>query len=155
VPDGRYADFIEHFSGKKYPPGNFVDTSGNILGRHEGLIRYTIGQRRGLGQAFGKPMFVCELRPESNEVVLGSDGDLLHSQITIDDINLIAVAGIPSEIRAQVKVRYSQDAVPARILQTGDDEIQIKFESPVRAATPGQAAVIYDGDIVIGGGTIR
>jgi tRNA-specific 2-thiouridylase len=154
VPDGRYADFIEHFTKHKYPKGNFVDTDGNIIGKHEGLIRYTIGQRKGLGNTFGKPMYVVALKPETNEVVLGEEADLLNSQITINDINLIAVENIPEEIHAQVKVRYSQEAVPAIIRQTGEDEIHIRFENPVRATTPGQAAVIYDGDVVIGGGTI-
>jgi tRNA-specific 2-thiouridylase len=154
VPDGRYADFIEHFTKRKYPHGNFVDIKGNIIGTHEGLFRYTIGQRKGLGKAFGKPMYVVELKPETNEVVLGEEGDLLNSQITINDINLISTESIPEEIHAQVKIRYSQDAAGATMLQTGADEIKIKFDKPARAATPGQAAVIYDGDVVIGGGTI-
>jgi len=154
VPDGKYAEFIESYEGRAWPAGDFVDTDGNTLGRHEGIIRYTVGQRKGLGRAFGKPMYVVDVRPESNEVVLGADSDLYHDEVRVRNVNLISVASLGQPVRVTAKIRYNQKDSPASAVQAGDDEIVITFDEPQRAVTRGQAAVMYDGDIVVGGGTI-
>jgi tRNA-specific 2-thiouridylase len=154
VPDGRYAEFIESFAGRRWPPGDFVDANGDILGRHEGIIRYTIGQRKGLGKAFGKPMYVAGIRPESNEVVLGSEDSLFSRKVRMNGINLIAVPSMQGQLRITAKIRYNQEDSPAVAERTGDDEITLTFDDPQRAATSGQAAVMYDGDTVVGGGAI-
>ena len=154
VQNGTYADFIETHTGKHYPEGNFVDKDGNVLGKHKGIIRYTIGQRKGLGIALFKPMFVCEIRPETNTVVLGDNEDLFTTALTVKDINLISVPEIKEPKKYKVKVRYRQQEEPATVQQLDEDTLQIVFDAPQRAITKGQAAVIYDGDIVVGGGVI-
>ncbi|MDR2163989.1 MAG: tRNA 2-thiouridine(34) synthase MnmA [Clostridiales Family XIII bacterium] len=154
VPDGRYADFIESFTGRTWPSGEFVDTDGHVLGRHKGIIRYTIGQRKGLGSTFGRPMYVVDIRPDANEVVLGVDARLPAREVKARDINLIAVPRIDGSMRVTAKIRYNHKDSPAVAEQTGDDEIALSFDEPQRAVTHGQAAVLYDGDNVIGGGTI-
>jgi tRNA-specific 2-thiouridylase len=154
VPDGRYAEFIESFMERKWPPGDFVDANGNILGRHEGIIRYTIGQRKGLGKAFGKPMYVVGSRPKSNEVVLGAEDSLFSREVRMSGINLIATSSIERPMRVTATIRYNQKDSPAVAERTGDDEITLTFDEPQRAVTRGQAAVMYDGDTVVGGGTI-
>jgi tRNA-specific 2-thiouridylase len=154
VPDGDYGSFIEAYTGTDYPSGNFLDTEGNVIGEHSGIIHYTIGQRRGLGKAFGKPVFVTEIRPETNEVVLGEQEDLKGDTVRARDINLISVPVIKEPMRVTAKIRYNQSAQPATATQTDDDEITVTFDEPVRAITKGQALVLYDGDIIVGGGTI-
>jgi tRNA-specific 2-thiouridylase len=154
VPDGRYADFIESFTGQKWPPGDFVDTEGRAIGRHGGVIRYTIGQRKGLGRAFGRPMYVAEIRPDANEVVLGARADLLTREVRVGDVNLIATPRLDGPVRVTAKIRYNQKDSPAVAEQTGEDEMLLTFDEPQRAVTRGQAAVLYDGDTVVGGGTI-
>ena len=155
VPDGDYAAFIENYLNKRYKCGNFVDFNGNILGEHKGLIRYTVGQRKGLGLSLPKPMYVFSLSPENNTVVLGDNDDLFSKSLDATDINLIATDRIESPIMVEAKVRYSHKAQPARVWQTGDDELHVEFMEPQRAITSGQAVVLYDGDTVIGGGTIK
>lgn len=154
VQNGTYADFIETHTGKHYPEGNFVDKDGNVLGKHKGIIRYTIGQRKGLGIALSKPMFVCEIRPETNTVVLGDNEDLFTTTLTVKDINLISVPEIKEPKKYKVKVRYRQQEEPATVQQLDKDTLKIMFDTPQRAITKGQAAVIYDGDTVVGGGVI-
>ena len=154
VPDGDYAGFIENYLGKKYKEGNFVDFDGNVLGTHKGLIRYTVGQRKGLGLALPKPMYVCELCGEKNCVVLGDNDDLFSKTLDAEDINLITTDKIDGSIRVEAKVRYSQKAQPATVWQTEDNRLHIEFDEPQRAITKGQAVVMYDGETVIGGGTI-
>ena len=155
VPDGDYAGFIERYLGKTYPEGNFVDFDGNVLGRHKGLIRYTIGQRKGLGLALPKPMYVCKLCTDNNSVMLGDNADLFSNTLDAYDINLITTDKLDSSIRAEAKVRYSQNAQKATVWQTDDNELHIEFDEPQRAITSGQAVVLYDGETVIGGGTIK
>lgn len=155
VPDGDYAGFIERYLGKTYPEGNFVDFDGNVLGRHKGLIRYTIGQRKGLGLALPKPMYVCKLCTDNNSVMLGDNADLFSNTLDAYDINLITTDKLDSAIRAEAKVRYSQNAQKATVWQTDDNELHIEFDEPQRAITSGQAVVLYDGETVIGGGTIK
>ncbi len=154
VPDGNYADFIEQYRGKKYPAGNFVDREGSVLGQHRGIIHYTVGQRKGLGLAFGQPRYVVSVNPEDNTVVLGTAEDLFTRALVAEDINLISVPEIRAPMRVRAKVRYRQAAQWATAIQTGEDSLRIEFDEPQRAITKGQAAVMYDGDVVVGGGTI-
>lgn len=155
VPDGKYAEFIEQYTGKTYPDGDFVDLDGNVLGTHKGVIRYTRGQRKGLGLALPKPMYVCRTDLDKNLVILGDNADLFSSSLDASDINLMAAERIDSPIRVQAKVRYSQSAAPATVWQTGEDSIHVEFDEPQRAITRGQAVVLYDDDIVVGGGRIE
>ena len=155
VPDGRYADFIEQYTGREYPCGDFVDMEGNVLGTHKGVIRYTRGQRKGLGLALPKPMYVCRTDLDKNLVVLGDNDDLFSSSLDASDINLMAVERIEQPIRVQAKIRYSQSAADAVVWQTGDDRLHVEFDKPQRAITRGQAVVLYDGETVVGGGVIE
>lgn len=154
VPDGDYGSFIERYTGKSYPNGEFVDLDGNVLGEHKGLIRYTRGQRKGLGLALPKPMYVCAIDAPTNRVILGDNSDLFSRELDAEDINLIAADRLEQPIRAEVRIRYSQTAQSATVTQTDEDRLHIEFDEPQRAITSGQAAVIYDSDTVIGGGTI-
>ncbi|MDR0356753.1 MAG: tRNA 2-thiouridine(34) synthase MnmA [Clostridiales Family XIII bacterium] len=154
VRNGAYGDFIEAYTGKRYPDGDFVDFDGRILGRHNGVIRYTVGQRKGLGKAWGSPMYVTAIRPETNEIVLGGNDALFRSELIARDINIISSESLPDPKRVFAKIRSSKEAAPATVVQTDDDELKIVFDEPQRAVTGGQAAVLYDGDIVVGGGTI-
>lgn len=154
VPDGDYAGFIERETGVKSEPGNFVDTAGNILGQHTGIIHYTVGQRKGLGIAFGEPKYVIRLNPKTNEVVLGSHDELMTKEVYIKDINYMALETITEPIRVTGKVRYSAKDVPCMVYPEEDGVIKAVFDDPVRAATPGQAAVFYLGDNVLCGGII-
>lgn len=154
VPDGDYAAFIEHYRKKSYKSGNFVDKNGNILGTHKGIIRYTIGQRKGLGLSLPAPMYVLEKNIEKNEVVLCENSELFSKELDIEETNWIAFDIPPENFSAKVKIRYNQKEEPAKITVTGKSSAHIEFEKPQRAIAKGQAAVIYDGDTVIGGGTI-
>ena len=155
VLNGSYADFIEAYTGKTFPEGDFVDREGNVLGRHKGIIRYTIGQRKGLGLSVPEPVYVCRLDMENNAVVLGRNEDLFSSVLEADDINLISVPEIREPMRLKAKVRYRQKEQWALVTQTGPDRLRVEFEEPQRAITKGQAVVLYDEDTVVGGGTIR
>lgn len=154
VPDGDYAGFIEESTGEKIQPGNFVDMEGNILGQHKGIIHYTVGQRKGLGLALGKPVFVIEIRPETNEVVIGDHEDSLSHTVRANQVNFMSVENIEGEIRVFAKIRYNHKGAWCTVKKTGADEILCTFDEPQRAITPGQAVVLYDGDYVLGGGTI-
>lgn len=153
VPEGDYAKVITEKSKKKYPEGNFVAFDGRILGRHKGIIGYTIGQRKGLGLALPEPMYVCEKRIETNEVVLGVHEDLLKKEMDVSGINWLVSDKVPEKIRAKVKIRYKQEEQSAEINFT-ENGAKVYFDEPQRAISKGQAAVFYDGDIVLGGGTI-
>ena len=154
VPDGNYGDFIEAYTGKKSPAGNIVDLDGRNIGRHRGIIRYTIGQRRGLGVAANMPLYVAGKSALDNTVVLGPDESLFRKSLVARDINLIACERLDGPVRVRAKTRYLQREEPATVEQTADDEIRVEFDSPQRAITLGQAVVMYDGNIVVGGGTI-
>lgn len=154
VPDGDYAAFIERHTGKTFPQGDFIGVDGAKMGTHSGYIHYTIGQRKGLGAAFGKPVFVCGKDPEHNTVTLGESADLMSDTVEAEDINLISVADIKGEMRVTAKIRYNMQAVSGILTVAGDSRLRVKFDSPVRAAAKGQALVIYDGDTVVGGGKI-
>jgi len=154
VPDGDYAGFIERHTGKIFPDGDFIDTEGNILGRHKGIIRYTKGQRKGLGLALKEPMYVFDKSAGTNTVTLCRNDELFAKELTAHDINLIPFDKIDGRIKIKAKVRYNQSEQPAVAEQTDKDTLHIEFETPQRAITKGQAVVLYDGDTVIGGGTI-
>ena len=154
VPDGDYASFIRSFTGRDYPRGEFVDKSGNVLGEHRGLIDYTVGQRKGLGIALGEPKYVTALMPKENRVVLGSNEDLMGRELDAKNFNFIAFDTPPAEFRASARVRYRQAEQPATVRVTGENTVHITFDEPQRAITKGQAVVVYDGDVVIGGGEI-
>ncbi len=153
IPDNDYAAFIKRRTGSLPPEGDFVDQRGNILGRHRGIVNYTVGQRKGLGIAFGKPMFVTRIDAENNQVVLGEQGTEFSLSLYGKNPNFIPFETIKEPIRATAKVRYSAKPAPCTISMEGD-KIKVEFDTPQRAITPGQAVVIYDGDLVIGGATI-
>ena len=154
VPDGDYARVIEINTGKKYPEGNFVTKDGKILGRHKGIIRYTIGQRKGLGLALPQPMYVCEKRTDTNEVVLCTDDELFSRELIADDFNWIAFERPDEPFRAKAKIRYSQSEQPSTVTPLDGGKVKVVFDEPQRAIAKGQAVVLYDGDTVVGGGTI-
>lgn len=154
VPDGDYVGFLERYLGMKFPEGAFLDLNGNVIGKHRGAIRYTIGQRKGLGMGFNKPMYVCRKDMAANTVTLGDNEDLCSRRVVARGVNMIAVSRIDRPIRVAAKVRYTQREEWATLEQTGEDEITLEFDSPQRAVAPGQAAVCYDGEVVICGGRI-
>lgn len=155
VTNGKYTDFIRQHTGKIYPEGNFVDFEGNILGRHKGIINYTIGQRRGLNIVSNSPLYVCEIRSTDNSIVLGTEKQLYKQTIIAKDINLISVPFLETPKRLKAKVRYSHAEQWAMVTQLDMNTLEIQFELPQRAVTKGQAVVLYDGDVVVGGGTIQ
>lgn len=154
VPDGDYGAFLERYTGKTYAPGDFLDTKGNVLGTHQGVIRYTIGQRKGLGIAFGTPMYVKSIDVEHNTVTLAEDADLYEDTLTAADFHWISGQVPDGEIRCHAKIRYRQKEQSATAFPLSDDQVKITFDAPQRAITPGQAVVLYDGDTVLGGGRI-
>ena len=155
VPDGDYAKFIEKYTGKKTPEGDFVDKEGNYIGCHKGIIHYTIGQRRGLGIPAASRLYVCEISPKTNTVVLGDNADLFSSELEADSVNLISVDNLSEPKRVTAKIRYRHKEQPATAWQTPDGILHVKFDEPQRAITKGQAVVMYDGDEVVGGGVIN
>ena len=148
VPDGDYASFIENTTDKVLPTGNLV------LGKHKGIIHYTVGQRKGLGLALGYPAFVLEIRPETNEVVIGTYEESLTYTVRANELNFMSVEQITEPVRIFAKIRYNHKGAWCTVERTGEDEIVCTFDEPIRAATPGQAVVLYDGEYVLGGGTI-
>ena len=155
VPDGDYAKFIEQYTGRKSIPGDFVDTEGNILGKHKGIIHYTLGQRRGLGIPAASRLYVCDISPKTNQVVLGNNEDLFHSELTATKVNLISCESLKEPMRLKAKIRYRHPEQEAVAWQTEDGVLHVRFDKPQRAITRGQAVVLYDGDIVVGGGVIE
>lgn len=154
VRDGDYAKFIEEYTGKTFEKGKFVDKEGNVLGEHKGIIRYTIGQRKGLGLAMPKPMYVCSKSVEENTVTLCEDEELYSTSLDANGFNWIAYEKIDKPIRVCAKVRYKHIEQWATATQTSADTVHIEFDKPQRAIAKGQAVVLYDGDTVVGGGTI-
>lgn len=154
VPDGDYASFIIKYTNKTYPAGNFINKDNEVIGTHQGIINYTVGQRKGLGVAFGEPRYVCSVNPEDNTVTLGKNEDLFSNELTANDINLISVDRIDGEMRVTAKIRYNHKEQPATVVQIDDNTIKVIFDEPQRAITKGQAVVFYDGEYVVGGGTI-
>ncbi len=155
VPDGDYAGFIRTATGKKYPGGDVIDSSGKVWGRHDGLINYTIGQRKGLGIAFGVPMYVTGKNMTDNTLIVGTAEELLSRSLTADDMNWIAFEKPESPFRCKAKTRYRMTEQPCTVYPGNDGKVLVEFDSPQRAITPGQRVVFYDGDIVVGGGVIQ
>ena len=155
IPDHDYAGFIREYGGRELPKGNFVDSQGNILGQHQGIACYTIGQRRGLGLSMGRRVFVKEIRRETNEVVIGEGEQVFSDSLRCGQVNWMAEEGLKGQERTvTAKIRYSHKGAPCRIRELSDGLVECRFEEPVRAVTPGQAVVFYLGDVVLGGGTI-
>lgn len=154
VEDNNYARFIKERTGQEPVPGNFVDLEGNILGRHKGIIHYTVGQRKGLGIAFGKPMYVLAIDAENNNVVLGESGQEFSSELIASEPNFVSIEKLTGDMKVTVKIRYSAREAEAIISPYEDNKVKVVFKTPQRAITPGQAVVFYDGDVLVGGGTI-
>ncbi len=154
VPHGDYGAFLERYTGKAYPPGDFLDLSGRAVGRHRGLVRYTVGQRKGLGLALGKPVYVCGKSVEDNTVTVGPDGALYARELYARDMNWIAADRPSGPLRVKAKLRSCQREQPAVAFPEGE-RARVVFDEPQRAIAAGQAVVLYDGDIVVGGGVIE
>lgn len=155
IPDHDYAAFIEReVQGKVPPAGNFVTASGQVLGQHQGITHYTIGQRKGLGIALGTPVFVTEIRPDTNEVVLGSNEEVFGDTVYAEHLNFMSVPDLQGEMEVTAKIRYNHQGAPCTICRADNDRVICRFHEPVRAITPGQAVVFYEGDTVVGGGVI-
>ncbi|MGL4361879.1 MAG: tRNA 2-thiouridine(34) synthase MnmA [Cellulosilyticaceae bacterium] len=155
VPDDDYAGFIEKETGKKMPKGNFVNTKGKVIGEHQGIIHYTIGQRKGLGLSCGKPVFVQKIDAKTNTVVVGDNEELMTYEVLANNLNFMAFETLPSKMKVSAKIRYSHPPQPCMVEMIDEDTIKCTFDTPQRAITPGQALVIYMDDLVLGGGTIR
>ncbi len=155
VPDGDYAGFLQRYTGSKPKQGCFIDKNGTILGPHKGIQHYTIGQRKGLGIALGKTMFVSAINPQAGTVTLVDDEkELFGNRVIAQDVNFVALAGLTEPLQAEAKLRYSHKQAPALLTPLADGSVEVLFDQPQRAATPGQAVVFYNGDVVLGGGTI-
>ncbi len=155
VQDGDYAGYVERFFGQREETGNFVSVDGEVLGQHKGISHYTIGQRKGLGISFGRPMYVIRICPDTREVVLGEEKLLWTTTLTATDINCMGLSEFTKGDRIVSKIRYSHKGELCRIVEVTENSIKVEFERPVRAITPGQAAVFYKDDIVLGGGIIE
>ena len=154
VPDDNYAKYICENSDYEDKEGNFVDLEGNILGRHKGIIHYTVGQRKGLGISFGSPMYVIKLDTKKNEVVLGTNEDVFSKKLYCDRVNFMSIEDIKEPIRVRAKVRYNHKGDMCTVTKVKDDLLMCEFDEPVRAITPGQAVVFYEDDYLVGGATI-
>lgn len=155
IPDNNYAEFIEENAGEKAPEGNFVDLDGQVIGRHKGITHYTVGQRKGLNLSMGHPVFVVEIRPETNEVVIGNGEDVFSNSLRAGHLNWMAIDGLHGqELQVTAKIRYSHKGALCTIREVEDGVVECNFTEAQRAITPGQAVVFYNGDYVVGGGTI-
>lgn len=155
IPDNNHGRFIEEERPNEVKPGNFVDSKGNVLGQHKGIVYYTIGQRKGLGIALGKPVFVTDIRPETNEVVLGSEETIFKTDLIAKDVNFIPFDELKNDMNVQAKVRYSAKPADAVISPLPNGKVKVSFKDKQRAITKGQSVVFYDGEIVVGGGIIE
>lgn len=155
IPDNDYASFVDREAGDRVPgPGNFVTTSGEIIGPHKGITHYTIGQRKGLQLAMGHPVFVTEIRPETNEVVIGEHEDVFTRELICNRVNFMALDDIAEPRKVMAKIRYSHKGAGCLVERIDGEHLKCTFDEPVRAVTPGQAVVFYENDYVLGGGTI-
>lgn len=154
IPDNDYAKFITDYTGETPQEGNYVTPDGKVIGKHKGIIHYTVGQRKGLNLAMGHPVFVLEIRPETNEVVIGNADDVFSNKLFAGNLNFMAIEDLVGEMRVDAKIRYSHKGSKCTIRRVAEDVIECIFDEPQRAITPGQAVVFYDGDYVVGGGTI-
>ena len=153
VPDGDYAGFIKKYDGTDFKPGNFVDMNGNVLGKHKGIINYTVGQRKGLGLALGRHVYVHHIDSNKNEVVLCDNEELFYKEVYAGSVNFMSVEKIDEPLRAEAKIRYSHKKAPCTVT-VENGLLKCVFDEPQRAITPGQSLVVYDGDFVLCGGII-
>ncbi len=154
VPDGDYVAFMTRHTGKTYPEGDYLSLDGKVVGRHKGAVSYTLGQRKGLGLAMGAPVYVCHKNMEENTVTVGPNEALFHSALIAEDLNWFPFPSLTEPIAVTAKARYNQPPQPAMVFPGENGSVRVEFAQPQRALTPGQAVVFYDGDLVIGGGTI-
>lgn len=154
IPDGNYMAFMERYTNKVYPSGDFLDLSGNVVGKHKGAVGYTLGQRKGLGLAMGAPVYVCSKDMDKNTVTVGPNEALFSRCLRANDWNWFPFPVLTDPIRVMAKARYRQTEQPATVYPEENGFARVEFDEPQRAITPGQAVVLYDGDLVIGGGTI-
>ena len=155
IPDGDYPAFLRRYTGKEYPAGDFLDENGKIVGRHSGAVDYTIGQRKGLGLAMGAPVYVCCKDMVANTVTVGSNDKLFHTTLRADNWNFIPFDKPEKPLRCMAKARSRMAEQPCILYPEENGFCRVEFDEPQRALTPGQAVVLYDGDLVLGGGTIR
>ncbi len=155
VPDGDYGALLERRTGQRFPAGDILDTTGRVIGRHRGAIRYTPGQRRGLGVAAAEPVYVVAKDMDRNTLTVGPESALYARELTAADFNWLSIPAPEGPIRAAARTRYRQDESPAEVLPMDGGRVRLVFDQPQRAITPGQAVVLYDGDLVLGGGTIE
>lgn len=155
VKNQDYASFVTAFTGRDTPPGDFVDEEGRVIGRHKGILHYTIGQRKGLGQSFGRHMYVSKIDPETNTVCLVESGREYFFGLTATCLNAVAFDRFPASFEAQAMIRYQAKPAPCRVELTGEGRAKVTFQTPQRAVTPGQSVVFYEGDTVLGGGVIH
>jgi tRNA-specific 2-thiouridylase len=155
ISDGDYASFIKQHSDAEFSNGSFTDIDGNVIGEHSGIINYTIGQRKGLGVAFGVPMFVGSKNAKDNTVMLCTDEQLYKDTLTANDINILTNETFENPVRLQAKIRYRHTPAMATVTKLGDNKLSVKFDLPQRAIASGQSVVFYDGDTVVGGGIIE
>jgi len=155
VPDGDYVSFMEHYTGKRYQPGDFLDLGGQVVGRHRGAVCYTLGQRKGLGLAMGAPVYVCGKDMQKNTVTVGPNEALFATTLRADNWNWIPFPALTEPLAVMARARYNQKEQPAMVYPEADGFARVVFAEPQRAMTPGQAVVLYQGDLVVGGGTIR
>ncbi len=153
VPDGDYVSFIKKLTGYETSVGDFIDRNGKVIGKHQGNVRYTVGQRKGLGVGFGEPMYVLSRDPKANTVTLGRDSELYRQEIVIRDINVFSITKLPA--RCDVKIRYAHKPCPALVERIDETHLKITFDEPQRAPARGQSAVLYLGDLLAGGGFIE
>lgn len=155
VPGGDYGAFLERYTGKSYPDGDYLDLNGNVVGRHHGAVRYTLGQRKGLGIALGEPVYVCGKDMEKNTVTLGSNEALFSQGLRADGWSWYPFPDLIRPLRVTAKIRHSPFEIPALVTPESNGSARVDFDTPQRAVTPGQAVVLYQQELVIGGGTIR
>ena len=155
MPDGDYVKFMEQYTGKHYPAGDFLDLDGKPVGKHKGAVRYTVGQRRGLGLAMGEPVYVCGKDMEKNTVSVGPEAALFSDTVIVDDMNWISIPELTEPIHIKAKIRYRHPEQPCEVAVREDGTVEVVFDQPQRAITSGQAVVLYDGDTVLGGGVIE
>ena len=154
VPDGDYMAFLERYTGKHYPAGDFLNLDGHVVGKHRGAVGYTLGQRKGLGLAMGEPVYVCDKDMAANTVTVGPNEALFHRSLLANDWNWFPFPALTEPIRVKAKTRSRMTEQPATVYPAENGFARVEFDEPQRAITPGQAVVLYDGDLVVGGGTI-
>lgn len=155
VDDDDYGKFVVERAAREIHPGHFIDTEGNVLGKHKGIVHYTIGQRKGLGLALGKPVYVVDIDAENNVVVVGEGHEVFGRGLIAEDVNFISIEKLEEQMEVSAKIRYSAKPAKAKISLHENGTVKVEFEKPQRAITPGQSVVFYQGDLVVGGGTIQ